>query len=117
MIYSVQNSNLMFSVEILPDLVQTQVRETVSGFFIARMDIPIQVWHMVEVMRKKFNEHQTTQVSITDNQLGTMQMMEDVVLIYPEIPDSRYVAQPVDNFPFSLGGRGICGESNYYRRG
>ena len=55
MIFSVQNSNLMYPVEISPDLVQIQVRETVSGVFLARMDIPIQVWHMLEVMRRDFN--------------------------------------------------------------
>ena len=32
MIFSVQNSNLMYSVEFSPDLVQIQVRETVSGY-------------------------------------------------------------------------------------
>ena len=97
MIFSVQNSNLMYSVEFSPDLVQIQVRETVSGVFLARMDIPIQVWHMVEAMRRDFNEHHMMQIPITENQLGTMQMMEEVSehvgMNYPEIPDSRYVAQ------------------------
>ena len=32
-IFSVQNSNLMYSVDFLPDLVQIQMRESVSGFF------------------------------------------------------------------------------------
>ena len=41
MIFSVQNNNLMFSVEFSADLVQIQVRETVSGVFLTRMDIPI----------------------------------------------------------------------------
>ena len=104
MIFSVQNSNLIYSVEFSPDLVQIQVRETVSGVFLARMDIPIQVWHMVEVMRRDFNEHHMMQVPITENQLGTMQMMEEVSehvgMNYPEIADSRYVAQPVDDFLF-----------------
>ena len=62
----------MFSVEFSPDLVQIQVRETVSGAFLARMDIPIQVWHMVEVMQRDFNEHHRTQVPITENQFRTM---------------------------------------------
>ena len=66
------------------------------------MDIPIQVWHMVEVMRRDFNEHHMTHVPITENQLGTMQMMEEVSdqvgINYPETTDSRYVAQPVDDF-------------------
>ena len=104
MIFSVQNSNLMYSVEILPDLVQTQVRETVSGVFLAQMDIPIQVWHMVEVMQRDFNEHHLTQVPMTENQLEEMQMMEEVAehvgMIYPDIPESRYVAQPVEDFFF-----------------
>ena len=104
MIFSVQNSNLTFSVQFWPDLVQIQVRETVSGVFLARMDIPIQVWNMVEVMRRDFNEHHMTQVPMQENQLGTMQMMEEVSehvgMNYPEILDSRYVAQPVDDFLF-----------------
>ena len=44
------------------------------------------------------------QVPITENQLGTMQIMEEVSdhvgMNYPEIPDSRFVAQPVDDFLF-----------------
>ena len=104
MIFSVHNSNLMYSVEVSPDLVQIQVRETVSGVFLTRMDIPIQVWHMVEVMRRHFNENHMMQVPITKNQLETMQMMEEVSdrvgMNYPEIPDSRFVAQPVDDFLF-----------------
>ena len=104
MIFSVQNSNLMYSVEFSPDLVQIQVRETVSGVFLAQMNIPIQVWHMVEVMRRDFSDHHMMQVPITENQLGTMQMMEEVSdhveMNYPEIPDSRFVAQPVDDILF-----------------
>ena len=104
MIFSVLNSNLMYPVEFLPDLVQTRARETVSGVFLVRMDIPIQVWHMVEVMRRDFNEHHMMQVPITENQLGTMQMMEQVAehmgMNYPNIPVSRYGPQPVDYFLF-----------------
>ena len=79
----------MHSVELSPDLGQTQERETVSEVFLAQMHDRIQVWHMVEMMRR---------VPITENQLGTMRMMEDVSehvgLNYPDTPDSRYVAQP-----------------------
>ena len=55
-------------------------------------------------MRRDFNEHHMMQVPITENQLGTMQTMEEVSdhvgMNYPEIPDSRFVAQPVDDFLF-----------------
>ena len=76
MIFSVQN--LMYSVDFSPDLVQIQVRETVSGVFLTRMDIPIQVWPMVEVIQRDFNEHHMMQVPITENHFGTMQMVEEV---------------------------------------
>ena len=94
----------MYSVEFSPDLVQMQVREKVSGVFMARMDISIKVWQMVEVMRRDFNEHHMMQVPITENQLGTMQLMEELTehvgMNYPEIPDPRFVAQPVEDFLF-----------------
>ena len=104
MIFSVQNNNLMFSVVFSADLVQIQVRETVFGVFLARMDISIQVWHMVEVMGRAFTEDHITQVPIIEIQLGEMQMMEEVAehegMNYPETHDSRYVAQPFDDFLF-----------------
>ena len=59
---------------------------------------------MAEVMRRDFNEHHMMQVPITENQLGTMQMMGEVSdhvgMNYPVTPDSRFVAQPVDDFLF-----------------
>ena len=106
MILSVQNNNHTFSIKFSADLVQIQVRETVCGVFLARMDNPIQVWHMVEVMRRDFNEHHITQVPPTENQIGEMQMMDGVAdhvgMNYHETPDSRYVAQPFDDFLFAL---------------
>ena len=87
------------------------MRETFSGLFLAGMDIPIQVWHKVEVMRRDFNEHHMMQVPMTDNQLGEMQMMEQVAghvgMNYHDTPDSRYVAQPFDDFffPWEEAGR------------
>ena len=52
-------------------------------------------------MRRDVSEHHQMQVSITFNQLGTMGMMSQVaehVMDYLELPDSRYVAQPVNDF-------------------
>ena len=65
------------------------MRETVCGVFLTQMDIPIQMWHMVEVIRRDFNEHHITQVPMTENQLGEMKMMDEVAehvgLNYPTI--------------------------------
>ena len=62
----------MYSVEVLPDSVQIQLRETVSGVFLVRKDIPVQVWHMVEVMRKDFIQYNMTQVHVKENKLVSM---------------------------------------------
>ena len=52
----------------------------------------------------KFIEHQKMQVLMTKDQLGEMQMKDEVAehvgMSYPDNPDSRYVAQPVDGFLF-----------------
>ena len=59
---------------------------------------------MVELTRRVFNKHYIMQVTMTENKLGEMQMMEEVAehvkINYPGTPDSRYLAQPVDNFLF-----------------
>ena len=59
---------------------------------------------MVEVTQTDFNEHHKMQVPMTENQLGEMQMTEEVAehvwMNYPDTPDSRYVDQPVDDFLF-----------------
>ena len=66
---------------------------------------------MVEVMRMDFSEHHMMQIPNTENQLGTMQMMEElyehVGMNYPEIPDSRFVVEPVDDFLFSWEGGSV----------
>ena len=68
------------------------------------MDIPIQVLHMAELIRRDFNEHHMTQVPTTENQFEEMRMTEEfsdhVGMNYPEIPDSTLLAQPVDDFLF-----------------
>ena len=104
MIFSVEISNFLYSVGILPDLVQNHARETVSEVFLPPMDIPIQVWPMVEAMSRDFNELHIAQVPMTENQPGETQKMEEVAehggINYPDTPYSRYVAQPVDDFFF-----------------
>ena len=68
------------------------------------MDIPIQVWHLVEMMHRDFNEHHITQVTMIENHFGELQMIEEMAehvgMNYHDALDSIYVAQPVDDFLF-----------------
>ena len=65
---------------------------------------------MVKVIQRDFNEHHIIKNPSTEKQLGTMQIIEEVTEYveknYPEIPDSMFVAQPVDDFLFPWEGEG-----------
>ena len=49
-------------------------------------------------MRRDYNERPMTQIPMTENQLGEIQLMEEVSehvgMNYPESLDSKYLAQP-----------------------
>ena len=59
---------------------------------------------IIEIMRRDFKENYQIQVPVTVNQLGTKIMMskiaEQVGMDYLEVPDSRFVAQLVNEFFF-----------------
>ena len=72
----------MYSVEFSPDLVQIQVRETVSGVFLALMGIPMQVWHMVEVMRRDPRQSNFLTSSTSNKSLATtLSLLKNWLLI------------------------------------
>ena len=70
-----------------------KVLESVSGIFLAQVDVPIRMWHMIKITNIGFSEHHQMQVPITENQVGLMGMMsqtaEQVEMDYPEAPDSK----------------------------
>ena len=78
--------------------------ESVSRHFLAQLDVPIQLRHKIEIMRKYPCKNYRVQFPITENQLETMGMMsqfaEQVAIDYTDVPDSRYVAQLVNVFLF-----------------
>ena len=68
------------------------------------MDVSIQLWYMIEIMKRDFSGHHQLQVPITKNKLGMMGMMskipEQVGMDYPEVLGPRYVAHSVNDFIF-----------------
>ena len=65
MIFSIQNNELTYLVEFSTVMMTIYVLESVSGILMAQMDLPIQLWHMIEIMRRGFSEHHQMQVPIT----------------------------------------------------
>ena len=105
MIFSVQNNNLTTSVEeFLSEMVTMKELKSLSGIFVVQKDVPIQVWHMIAIMRRDFSEHHQMQVPINENKLATLRMMsqnaEKFGMDYPEFPHCSYVAQTAKNFLF-----------------
>ena len=112
MIFSVQNNNLDFSVEFWADLKQTQVRETVCGFFSGKNG------HLNPSLAHGGGDAQGFQLtsynaSIHDRApTWRRQMMDEVAehvrINYPETSDSglKVCGSIIRRVPLSLG-RGI----------
>ena len=53
------------------------------------MNVKIQVWHMIEIMRRDFSEHHQMLLTITENQIGMMERMSEIAdqvgIDYPEV--------------------------------
>ena len=73
----------------------SQVARVTLWFFLGPMDVPIQVWHLTENMRKDFSEHDQMQDPMTENQFARLGMMSQIAkqvgMDCPKIPDSIYV--------------------------
>ena len=71
-------------------------------------------------MRRDFKEHHIMQVTMTENQLGEMQMTEEVDehvgMNYFDTFDCRYVAQPVDDFLFPWEEAGSAETPSLWRK-
>ena len=85
----------------------------------ALVDVTIQVWHMIEIMRRDFSDHHHLQAPITKNQPETIGMMshftEQLGMDYSQVPDYKYKAQPGNDFLFPWEGEGSA--ENRIRRG
>ena len=96
MIFSVHSNNLTYSVEFSLELLTIKILESVSVFFSSN-GCSNSKRHIIEIMRRDFSENHQMQVPRSESQLGMMGMMsqnaDQFKMVYPEVPDSRHVAQ------------------------
>ena len=97
-----------------------KVRDTASAIFLAQLNFSFQELHIIEVTRRDFNNNHHMQVLVTWNEFGMMGMMsqiaEKVGIDYSEVPDSRYVAQPMNDFLFLWEEKGYVEKRFYSER-
>ena len=74
MIFTVTNSNLIYSISFTPEKVHIQINDTSNNLFMTCLVMPVEVLQIIEQQRQQFNTFHMSQVPLTENQLGTQQM-------------------------------------------
>ena len=105
MIFTVTNSNLIYSFSFTPEKVHIQINDTSNNFFMTCLEMPVEVLQIIEQQRQQFNTFHMSQVPLTENQLGTQQMSSEVAAEsghdLPNIFDANFVPGPINfNFPW-----------------
>ena len=57
MFFSVEKNNLTYSVLFLPEMMTVIVLQSVTGSFLAQMDLPIQMWLLIKISRIDLTEY------------------------------------------------------------
>ena len=101
--FTVQSNSLLYSVSFTEETARISIRDLSNGLYESVVTLPITVWHISEHQRQQFDTYYQGQVPITENQLGTHAMGQEVALInghhYPyvngtDFPDN-YVAESI----------------------
>ena len=105
MIFTVTNSNLIYSFSFTPEKVHIQINDTSNNLFMTCLEMPVEVLQIIEQQRQQFNTFHMSQVPLTENQLGTQQMSSEVAAEsghdLPDIFDANFVPGPINfNFPW-----------------
>ena len=105
MIFTVTNSNLIYSFSFTPEKVHIQINDTSNNLFMTCLEMPVEVLQIIEQQRQQFNTFHMSQVPLTENQLGTQQMSSEVAAEsghdLPDIFDANFVPGTINfNFPW-----------------
>ena len=68
----------MYSVEFSTIFVEMLLLQTTSVDAPTQLEDRIHVRHMMEVTKRDFHEHNLIPIPITENEVGSVQMMEEV---------------------------------------
>lgn len=89
--FTVTNNNMRYSFTFWPDFVTIRVEDLQSGIFVTTLDIPIQVWQLVDVQRNQFRDYHSSTIPITENQQGSMEMYQQVDMAAGYVPFGSFV--------------------------
>ena len=89
-----QNNSLLYSFSFTEETARISIKELSNGLYESVITLPITVWHIIEHQRQQFDTYHQGQVPITENQLGTQAMGQEVAVIsghhYPHVAGTEF---------------------------
>ena len=98
MIFSVSNDGIHWTLDFGPDSVTTAVIDFDQNITISSQEIPLAAWQLLLSQKQHFLDNYLPQVPITQNQVGTMEMKDEVLSsVRAQDLDTRVIKYPISN--------------------
>ena len=78
MIFSVSNDGIQWILDFGPDSVTIAVNDLDQNITISSQEIPLAAWHLLLSQRQNFLDNHLPRVPITQEQEGTMEMIDEI---------------------------------------
>ena len=79
MIFSLSNDGIQWTLDFGPDSVTIDVNDLVQNLTISSQEMPLAAWQLLLSQRQEFLNNHLPRVPKTPNQVGTMEMREEVL--------------------------------------
>ena len=78
-VFSVSNNGIQWTFDFGPDSVTIAVNDLVQNLTISSQEIPLAAWQLLLSQRHDFLDNHLARVPVTENQVGTMEMRDEVL--------------------------------------
>ena len=103
MIFLVSNDGIQWTLDFGPDSVTFALNDLDQNITISSQEIPRAAWHMLMSQRQDFLDNHLPRVPITQNQMGTMEMREEVLSSVgaQDLDTSSYQVSDLEDIEFN----------------
>ena len=103
MIFSVSNDGIRWTLDFGPDSVTIAVNDLDQNITISSQEIPLAAWQLLLSQRQDFLNNHLARVPITPNQVGTMEMRDEVLSSVggQDLDTSSYQVSDLEDIEFN----------------
>ena len=103
MIFSVSNDGIQWSLDFGPDSVSIAVNDLIQNLTISSQEIPLAAWHLLLSQRQEFLNDHLARAPNTPNQVGTMDMRDEVLSSVgaQDLDTSSYQVSDLEDIEFN----------------